>query len=97
MGNGEDHVNGIEKYVFLFHTHTAVIHRARQCGRWPILQQDRVGSLIYLPMGLTECLYRFQVDPSSPDYRPTSEDDDSPDEDAEDEPCDYEIMSKTLK
>ncbi|KAL1951644.1 hypothetical protein VTO73DRAFT_793 [Trametes versicolor] len=39
----------------------------------------------------------FQVDPSSPDYRPTSEDDDSPDEDAEDEPCDYEILSKTLK
>lgn len=48
-------------------------------------------------MGLTECLYRFQVDPSSPDYGPTSEDDDSPDEDAEDEPCDYEILSKTLE
>ncbi|EIW64409.1 uncharacterized protein TRAVEDRAFT_109407, partial [Trametes versicolor FP-101664 SS1] len=53
--------------------------------------------LIYLPLGLTECLYRFQVDPSSPDYGPTSEDDDSPDEDAEDEPCDYEILSKTLE
>lgn len=53
--------------------------------------------LIYLPLGLTECLYRFEVDPSSPDYGPTSEDDDSPDEDAEDEPCDYEILSKTLE
>ncbi|OJT03044.1 N-alpha-acetyltransferase 40 [Trametes pubescens] len=39
----------------------------------------------------------FQVDPSSPEYESTSEDGDSPDEDAEDESYDYEILSKALE